>query len=191
MVHRRRIILQVSIFYSRYRSRELTLTPDCHEGHPVLSSPFHRTCKPKGPNHLCLRRATLPPSLYRINLAAGKLTTSAVAAAGVTTVTAASLTSLLARLMRVNLAVGKFAGSDATVRLAVLAQTVVLWGERLVFHISERAEAWFMEMVMEKGAVRLAESGQLLRTCGLVVRHFCKMWSFDLGIRWLIVMFVK
>jgi hypothetical protein len=158
----------------------------------VLSFPSDRTCNQlKAPNRLCLRRTTLPPGLYRINLTAGKLTTSAVAAAGVTTVTAASLTSLLARLMRVNLAVGKFAGSDATVRLAILAQTVVLWGKRLVFHISERAEAWFMEIVIEKGAVRTAENGQLLRTCGLVVRHFCKMWNFDLGIRWLIVMFVK
>jgi len=78
-------------------------------------------------NYLSLRRAPLSPSLYRINLAASKLSASTVAAAGVATGTATSLTTLLACLMRVNLAVCEFAGTDTTVLLAVLAQTVVLW----------------------------------------------------------------
>lgn len=71
---------------------------------------------------------TLFASLNRIYLSTSKLATATATAAGLTTGRSASNTTFLAGLNGVDLALGELAGSDSTVWLAVLSETVVLYG---------------------------------------------------------------
>jgi hypothetical protein len=56
----------------------------------------------------------------------GLVVVAITAGRGLAASRAAGLASLLARLMRVDLALGELAGVDALVGLAVLAETIVL-----------------------------------------------------------------
>ncbi len=76
-------------------------------------------------NHF-LRRTTLLPCLYRINLAASELTISAITTAGLATSAATSLSTLLACFMRINLAMGEYTSADATIRFTSDGKAVFL-----------------------------------------------------------------
>jgi len=100
----------------------------------ICRFPFHLLIEFSAHQHLLRCLSTLLPSLNRINLAMSKLalgaSTRVTRVAGVTRVTtvirtAAGVATLLASLGGINLAVCEFAGTNAAVRLAILAETVV------------------------------------------------------------------
>jgi len=74
------------------------------------------------------RLTTLLTSLDWVDLSTSELATATATSAGLTACRSASGTTLLAGLNGVDLALGELTGSDTTVWLAILSETVVLYG---------------------------------------------------------------